>query len=143
MSEHRRESDIHPETSHASVDHSPIDTGHLGADHGGADYERRDVNPRTILVSTFIGVILIAVSLIWLDEYFTGQREFQYTESVLKPESSALRDLKAREAEVLNSYKVLDAQKGIYQIPISVAMERIAEEAYQKTLDQAKKTAKK
>jgi hypothetical protein len=50
---------------------------------------------------------------------------------VLKPESAPLRDLRAREMETLTTYKVLDPVKSVYRIPISRAMELMADEAYQ------------
>jgi hypothetical protein len=53
-------------------------------------------------------------------------------ESALKPENNLLRDVRQREEGALNSYKVIDEKKGIYQIPISEAMKIIADEAYQK-----------
>jgi hypothetical protein len=130
MTEKKRESDhltAHEETSHADG----IDYSKLGAEHGGSDFERRDVNPQKILLVTLIGVVSFVVILIGVSEYFLMTKEEMVAESVLKPPSSALRDLRAQEDEILNSYKIVDASKNIYQIPVGEAMKRIAEEAYQ------------
>lgn len=108
--------------------------------HPEDGYEKSDVNARAILVSTLVGIILIVASLVLVDEYFIQGREQFYTEAVLKPESAPLRDLRTKEAEFLNGYAVIDAKKGVYQIPITVAMERLAAEAFEKT--QTKKDGK-
>lgn len=131
--EKRRESDQYEH--HGEVDHAPVHTEAMGHDHGGVDYERRDVDAMAILVSTIIGVVIIVVTLIGVAEYFLSEREKVYAESVLKPEPTSLREQRARDTETLNSYKVLDAKKGVYQIPIDVAMQKMADRAYQKTLN--------
>lgn len=41
----------------------------------------------------------------------------------------SIEELHRQEDQMLTSYALLDAQKGIYRIPISKAMERIAAEA--------------
>ncbi|MBX7152648.1 hypothetical protein K1X84_13485 [bacterium] len=103
---------------------------HVGAEHGGVDYERRDANPKKILIFTVTLVIIIAGLIMGLSEYFLFVTDAQVAEAVLKKEDARLRDLHAMEDEVLNSYKVLDAEKGIYQIPINRAMEVLADEAF-------------
>ncbi len=105
-------------------------------ENGG--YEKRDINPVKVFLFGIAGVIVIVVVVIFMISYFTATREEIVYEEVLKPESAALRELRAREEEELNSYAVLDAKKGVYRIPIQRAMELMAEEAYQARLKAGK-----
>ena len=91
-------------------------------------YEKHDINvPKVIGVSVFLIIILVAI-LIVLNDFFVSEKEKVVYETLLKPESNELLDLKAKELDVLNSYKTLDAERGIYQIPIERAMQLLAEE---------------
>lgn len=103
----------------------------LGSEHGGVDYERRDANPRKIMITTVSLLTIVVLLIAGLAELFMMTVDEQITESVLKPPSAQLRDVKAKEQDMLNSYKIIDAVKGVYQIPITRAMELAAEEAYQ------------
>ena len=105
----------------------------LGAEHGGVDYERRDANPRKIMIATVSLLAVVIVMIFGVAELFMMTVDQQVTDAVLKPPSAQLRDIRVKEQEVLNNYKVIDSAKGIYQIPIARAMELAAEEAYQKT----------
>jgi len=96
------------------------------------DYEREDVNGVRIIGSFIIGTIVVAIVMFAISQYFIISREHEMLESALKPENNLLRDVRQREEGALNSYKVIDEKKGIYQIPISEAMKIIADEAYQK-----------
>jgi len=97
-------------------------------EHSG--YERRDANLKMILFISLAGIVFIVASVIVIDVVFVAEKEEIIYETVLKPESAALRDLRAREDEVLNSYKLLDTARGVYQIPIDRAMDLVANEAY-------------
>ena len=103
----------------------------LGADHGGVDYERRDANPRKIMIATVVLLVVVVGLIIGLSELFIMTVDQQVTEVVLKPVSAQLRDIRVKEQAVLNNYKIIDAAKGVYQIPIDRAMDLVAEEAYQ------------
>ncbi|MEW6413565.1 MAG: hypothetical protein AB1483_14005 [Candidatus Zixiibacteriota bacterium] len=93
-------------------------------------YEHKDINiKKTVLIGLAI-ILVIVISLVVLNEYFISVKEGLVYDMVLKPQSTALRDFRAREDETLNSYKLLDSTAGRYQVPISRAMELIAEEAY-------------
>ena len=93
-------------------------------------YEKKDVNVKMVLLVAAVIIILIVVFIIRINSlYMLTQQEIIQT-SQLKPQSAALRDLRAHEDEVLNSYKLLDASTGKYQIPIDRAMELVAAEAY-------------
>lgn len=93
-------------------------------------YEKRDINLRATIIVGSIIVLLIAVFLIMLRSIFVLSSEKMVQDLVLRPESTPLRELRARETETLTSYKLLDAEKKVYRIPISRAMELMAEEAY-------------
>ena len=115
----------------------------LGSENGGVDYERRDANPRKIMIATVSLLAVVVALIIGLTELFKMTVEEQVTEAVLKPPSVQLMDIVAKEQEVLNNYKIIDAAKGVYQIPIARAMEIVAEEAQRNSQKQDSKTAKK
>jgi hypothetical protein len=93
-------------------------------------YEERDVNIGRIALIGIVCVILLAISLFLVDQYFIITKEKDIQEIVLKPQSVTLREVRSREDEILNSYKLIDSSKGIYQIPISRAMEILAQNTY-------------
>ena len=91
-------------------------------------YEKKDVKVSKIIAYTVVLVILFVTILIFLNEYFLYSSEEVYYENVLAPQSAQLQEVRAREHELLTQYKVIDAQKGIYQIPIERAMQLIADD---------------
>ena len=93
-------------------------------------YEKRDANLKWILIISLSGALFLILSIVLLDDIFVLTKEEIIFESVLRPESIPLRDLRAREDEVLHSYKKLDSAAGVYQIPIDRAMQVLADEAY-------------
>ena len=95
------------------------------ADNG---YEKKDVKISKIITYTVVLVILFVAILIFLNEYFLYSSEEVYYENVLAPQSAQLQEVRAREDELLTQYKVIDAQKGIYRIPIERAMQLIADD---------------
>lgn len=95
-----------------------------------AGYEKKDINVKKILIATVIIVIFLVVSVLYVDEIFVHEKEQLITDVVLKPVSITLRELRAKEDVVLSTYKLLDSQKGIYQIPLERAMKVYAEEAF-------------
>lgn len=97
-----------------------------------AGYEKKDLNVTKTLIATVIIVVFLVASIAFVDEIFVHEKEQVITDVVLKPVSITLRDLRAKEDIVLNSYKLLDPQKGIYQIPIERAMKVCADEAFAK-----------
>ena len=101
-----------------------------GPDTENPGYEERDVNLTKLVSLTIATIVLLIVILVALNEFFLSSKEQRIYEAFLRPESAALRDLRATEDEALNSYKLLDKDKGIYQIPIERAIELVAREAY-------------
>ncbi len=98
--------------------------------HGDDGYEKSDLNISKTLIATVIIVVFLVASVAFVDEIFVHEKEQIIADVVLKPVSITLRELRAKEDEVLMSYKVLDPQKGVYQIPIERAKKVFAEEAY-------------
>jgi hypothetical protein len=93
-----------------------------------SDYEKRDVNIKKIAFWGIAGVVIVVIILVALVQYFFLVKEDYYFEMVQKPRSEDLMKLRSRETEELNSYKLLDKDKGVYRIPVRRAMELIVEE---------------
>ncbi len=102
--------------------------------HNSEGYETSDVPSRNLFIALATLIVVIVVILIALNEIFIASTEREITESVLKPESAELRELRAKETETLNSYKMLDEEQGIVQIPITRAMQLMSEEEFQKKM---------
>ena len=106
---------------------SPLETGPSG-------YEKQDVSVNKVVLWGVMSILIVVVVIIWGLDYFTAVKEEIVQTQVLSPQSVALRELRAREAEELGSYKRLDSAGGIYRVPIDRAMEIIADEAYRERL---------
>lgn len=102
---------------------------------GKNDYERSDINPKMVIGYSIAGVIILIVILVLLSDYFMIEKEDIVFETNLKPVSAELRQIRSMETEALTNYKILDKDKGIYQIPIERAMQLIAEENFKQRLD--------
>ena len=100
------------------------------ADRTGSGYEKRDVAVGKLMLVTVASAVFVAVVVVVLFQFFTVESEQQVYDAVLAPESSVLRDLRAREDEVLNTYAVVDSTKGVYRIPVEYAMKLIADEKF-------------
>lgn len=94
-------------------------------------YEKRDVNLAKVVGYGVVSIVIITVLLVSAVDYFSASKEELVQEVVLKPQSVTLQELRAREDEELSSYKLLDSTKPVYGIPISRAIELIADEAGQ------------
>jgi hypothetical protein len=90
-----------------------------------------------LTVATFIALIAV---ILGVQAYFEKVREEQVYKEQLAPVSDDLKNLRNSEDEVLNSYKVVDKQNGVVQIPVKRAMELIASEAAAGKLQYAQKT---
>ncbi len=101
-----------------------------------SDYEKEDVNARVIIIMFIIGSITIGTIMFLLSEYFTARKEAQI-QAANAVVSSTYRDMRAREEERLNAYKLVNEKDGIYQIPIGEAMKLLAAEDYQRRLKES------
>jgi len=91
-------------------------------------YEKKDVNVPVILTVSIVSIAVIVVMIVVLIDFFKIQKENVIYDSVLSQESKELVELRTVEFETLNNYKLLDAEKGIYQIPIKRAMQLLTEQ---------------
>jgi len=97
--------------------------------NNNAGYEKRDVNIFMVIGLSVVLVAFLIVILVFLIDYFTESKEQMIYETQLQPESVDLKTLLDAEEQELNSFKILDAERGIYQIPISRAMDLLVKEA--------------
>jgi len=93
-------------------------------------YERKDVNVMKVAGWGVGGAIIVVIIVVFLFQLFSVLKDQAYEDVVLKPRSADLRELRAREIEVLNSYNLLDDKEGVYRIPVERAIDIMAEEAY-------------
>jgi hypothetical protein len=98
-------------------------------DKNNAGYEKRDINIFMVIGLSVLSVVLLIVILVFLIDYFVESKEQMIYEAQLQPESADLNSLLIAEEEILTSYKVLDIERGIYQIPVNRAMELLVKEA--------------
>lgn len=101
-----------------------------------AGYETRDVDLRTVAVWASLTIVALILSIVFVWDFYVGQREAIVERVVLSPQSAELRELRAREAEELGTYKRLDSAAGQYRIPIERAMELVAAEAYRRQVEE-------
>ena len=91
-------------------------------------YEKKDVNVPVIIAISLFSIVVIVVMIVVLIDIFKIQKENVVYDSVLSQESKELVELRTSEFETLNNYKLLDVEKGVYQIPIKRAMQLLTEE---------------
>ncbi len=82
-----------------------------------------------ILTSGIVGAILFVSAMAWLNSFFAVSRNQEVYRKVLSLSNPKLAELRAQEAEILNSYGWVDQQKGIVRIPVDKAMEIMTREA--------------
>ena len=89
-------------------------------------YEISDANIGKIVKVGVISIILLVLSMVFVNEWFIYERERLVYEMTLKPASKELQALREAETETLENYKMLDSAKGTYQIPIEEAIKLTA-----------------
>lgn len=92
-------------------------------------YEKKDVNVKMIIGVGLTSVIILIIIFVILNDYFTVMETEAVYEAQLKPESAMLKELRTEDEKILTTYKLIDAEKGVYRIPIDRAMHLLAEEA--------------
>jgi hypothetical protein len=100
--------------------------------HDEVAHEKTDVNLSGIVIVAVVSVVILITSLILLDDIFVLWVERDKQEYVYGVPSAELNTIRSKASEKLNRYAVLDADKGVYQLPIERAMKLIADEAYSK-----------
>jgi hypothetical protein len=93
------------------------------------DFDRSE--PHALFIAGFgiASVIGLVVIILGIQMYFDHIRERAEYEKVAVPVAQDLKNIHAQEDEELNHYKYLDRNTGTVQIPVSRAMELIAQEA--------------
>ncbi|MCH9032731.1 MAG: hypothetical protein IIB00_10810, partial [candidate division Zixibacteria bacterium] len=94
-------------------------------------YETSDLNIKQVVKVGVISIVLLALSMVFVNEWFTYERERLIYEMTLKPESKELKALRQAEKETLENYKLLDSATGTYQIPIEEAIKLTATDSKQ------------
>ncbi len=77
----------------------------------------------SLTVLVFILASMFALTAYW-NWYYDGT-----VDEANKPEPSQLKEIRAREAQQLTNYKLLDKDKGVVQLPIDRAIQVIVQEA--------------
>ncbi len=120
--------------SHGKTEHlNPTSTVSTPANHEvppAAGYDTHDIDLKRLLTLGILSVALLVIILIGLNEWFVMTREETTFRLALEPEDPVLREKRAVDAEILTTYKLLDAKSGAYRIPIDRAMELMADEAF-------------
>ena len=93
-----------------------------------AGYEKKDVSVRGLTIGIVSVVLLIVVFIVFLRGYFVLNYERERTEEVINNPSQELKEILDKDNRLLSNYSVLDAEKGIYQIPIDRAMDLVVED---------------
>ncbi len=92
-------------------------------------YEKKDVKVKSIIFFSLLTISIIAVFLIVLNDFYLYNKEKALQERDVEDIKRAeVYKMKNLESEILNNYKVLDENKGIYSIPVEKAKELILKE---------------
>ena len=92
------------------------------------EYEIRDIPVKSVVIGGVGFVIIIGITLFLLYEYYIRVLDDTEHEFKLSKRSKKLMELRKLEDESLNSYKIIDEEKQIYQIPIDRSKELMLDE---------------
>lgn len=92
-------------------------------------YRIYDVKTGRVAMIGIVGIILLVIAMYLTNQYFLATTHQQIDDVMLMPPSAELEALRAREDSLLNSYRLIDSTRRIYQIPIDSAMEMMADSA--------------
>ncbi len=111
----------------SSTDSRTVDPAQSHPSENGG-HEMSDFSWTTVLwlipMAVIIMLIFFAVCIAW----FKGAKDAEISEKQALFATTELNQLHAKESEILSSYKILDKDKGRYQIPIARAMELVAQD---------------
>ncbi|GMV42725.1 MAG: hypothetical protein AMXMBFR64_44410 [Myxococcales bacterium] len=83
---------------------------------------------RMLFTQLVVMTIIVVVMVIALVEYVKIDVRAEVERKDLALPSQQLKELRAREKAALTGYELLDAEKGLYQIPVAQAMSRLVAE---------------
>ena len=92
------------------------------------EYEIKDIPVKAVAIGGVVFMIIVGVTLFLLYEYYIRVLDATEHELKLSKQSKKLMELKKLENESLNSYKIIDEEKQIYQIPIERSKELMLDE---------------
>ena len=92
-------------------------------------FDTAEVNARGIAVFLVVTVVMLVVVIVGVQFYFESIHEREYYDKVMVPVADDLRDLHAREDGQLGSFGYINKDTGAVRIPVSRAMELLANEA--------------
>ena len=92
------------------------------------EYEIRDIPVKSVAIGVVVFIIIIGITLFLLYEYYIRVLDDTEYEFKLTKRSKKLMELRKLEDESLNSYKIIDEEKQIYQIPIDRSKELMLDE---------------
>ena len=94
-------------------------------------YETQDIPVKAVAIGGLIFVIIVAITLYLMYEYTERAIDDAQNDFRLSKRSEKLLKLQESENESLNSYKIIDKEKQIYQIPIDRSKELLLNEKSQ------------
>tara|TARA_Y100000817_G_scaffold234772_1_gene187016 strand:+ start:84 stop:383 length:300 start_codon:yes stop_codon:yes gene_type:complete len=94
-------------------------------------YETQDIPVKAVAIGGLIFVIIVAITLYLMYEYTERAIDDAQNDFRLSKRSEKLMKLQESENESLNSYKIIDKEKQIYQIPIDRSKELLLNEKSQ------------
>ncbi len=92
---------------------------------------RDDLNTPKIVLIGIISALLIFIIIVAVQAWFYHYYEQIYQERVVNQESEELKNLRANQQEILNSYRWIDQDNNTVAIPIDRAMELVLEDQNQ------------
>ena len=92
------------------------------------EYEIRDIPVKSVAIGVVVFILIIGITLFLLYEYYIRVLDDTEYEFKLSKRSKKLMELRKLEDESLNSYKIIDEEKQIYQIPIDRSKELMLDE---------------
>ena len=91
-------------------------------------YEKRDVSVSAIVIGSILTIVMVIVFIVLLKDYFIINKEKFVHENVLNVKSEELAKVNTADSLMLNNYKIIDKENGIYQVPIDRAMNLVLED---------------
>lgn len=75
------------------------------------------------------GTLLLVATVLFLQGLFEAQNRKEFERKVVAEKPQELRDLRAAQTQVLNSYRMVDPKAGTVAIPVDRAVELLIEES--------------
>ena len=93
-----------------------------------AGYEKKDVSIKALAIGILATVLLIVAFVVLLRGYFVINYEKSLVEEIVNNPSKELMEIVEKDKKLLSNYSIVDAEKGVYQVPIEKAMEIVVQE---------------